>query len=267
LNSEEELCFEVHNLRTQKIYIVNPFEKICDCPDFQYRTKNGTCKHIEFLRGHDLIKPLIEKYEAQQKLLPPSHLSTFDEGMQQTPFVIMDRRDEDQILQELQGNVQNGKQITGKYPFDWIKHILKNSEVGDTRKKSLRLNNIKDWYRPAPSADGVPTFKGNTSRVWMYTPHSYPHSYSHFYSLLRTLLGYRWERSKSYLPSFFSVDRSLLLHIQGNQRGTTASHPSNFYSFHYLYNRPPPWLQRGGFWVANLYLSCLSFLPPQGGDE
>jgi len=142
LNSIEENCFEVHNLVNGKTYIVNPFEKICDCPDFTFRTRNGMCKHIKFLRSHDRIKPLIEKYEAQknqtvtQENISISHLSNVGEGQglpteAQIPYVIMDRRDEDQILEELQGNVikeyvydfvQNGRQITG-LSYAGVMHI------------------------------------------------------------------------------------------------------------------------------------------------
>jgi len=115
----------VHNLVNKKTYITNPFEKICDCPDFLYRTKNGTCKHIEFLRSHDKIKPLLQKYETEKppiSLQEMSHPSNSVGDSQEIPYVIMDRKDEEQILTELQGNVieeyvydfeQNGRRITG----------------------------------------------------------------------------------------------------------------------------------------------------------
>ena len=137
LNSNEENCFELHNLRSGKTYIVNPFTKICDCPDFQYRTNGGSCKHVDFLENNDRIKPLIEKYNS----LNSPNISTITRvgiqenqteqhpiiendnvGEQQIPYTIMERKDENQILQEIKGNVleefvysfpQGNRTITG----------------------------------------------------------------------------------------------------------------------------------------------------------
>lgn len=125
LNSKEKNCFEVHNLVSGKTYIVNPFIKICDCADFQYRTNGGTCKHIEFLQTDKRIIPLLEKYNTvnSKPNTPsiPSPTNDDSEG-EQSPFAIMERHDENQIMEELQGNVikeylydfqQNGHRVTG----------------------------------------------------------------------------------------------------------------------------------------------------------
>lgn len=125
-NSKEKNCFKVHNLETGKTYVVNPFTKTCTCPDFEYRTNNGTCKHIEFLRDNDRIKPLIEKYNANKPntsniVISPPPIEDGGEG-EQSPFAIMERRDETQIMDELRGNIikeylydfqQNGHRVTG----------------------------------------------------------------------------------------------------------------------------------------------------------
>lgn len=129
LNSQEKNCFELHNLRSGKTYIVNPFISICDCPDFQYRTNGGSCKHLEFLQNNDRIKPLVEKYDSinvknndvSVKILNPSNSSN-PEIVEQMPYSLMERKDEDQILSEIKGNVieefvysfpQGNRQITG----------------------------------------------------------------------------------------------------------------------------------------------------------
>lgn len=128
-NSKEENCFKVHNLESGKTYIVNPFVGVCDCKDFEYRTNNGSCKHIDFLRSNSRIKPFIESYN-KQKLLEddaskkPGLTSVVPEVVEQDnmPYSLMERKDEDQILQEIKGNVleefvysfpQGNRQIIG----------------------------------------------------------------------------------------------------------------------------------------------------------
>jgi len=133
LNSKEENCFEVHNLRSGNTYIVDPFIGTCTCPDWKFRTKGGTCKHIEFLQNNDRIKPLIEKYEStrvkKDQTDPVS--SSVPEIVEQMPYSLMERKDEDQILQEIKGNVieefvysfpQGNRQITG-LSYSGIKQI------------------------------------------------------------------------------------------------------------------------------------------------
>jgi hypothetical protein len=137
-NSKEQNCFKVHNLESGKTYIVNPFAGFCDCQDFEYRTNGGTCKHIEFLQNNDRIKPLIEKYNSDsgrvnQTVSNPrvhGHVHENKTGLTpvvpeivgQMPYSLMERKDEDQILEELKGNVikeyiydfdQNGRRVTG----------------------------------------------------------------------------------------------------------------------------------------------------------
>ena len=112
LNSNEDNCFEVHNLTNGKLYIVNPFMGICDCKDFEFRTNGGTCKHIEFLRESKLLKPLIKIWKEQHhdtpKLTrnnPILAVGEPDGQGEQFPYTIMERKDENQILAELKGNV------------------------------------------------------------------------------------------------------------------------------------------------------------------
>jgi len=128
-NSKEENCFKVHNLESGKTYIVNPFIGTCSCPDFEYRTNGGTCKHIEFLRDSKWIIPLIEKYEStractqdHRSRADAPHTSVVPEVVEQMPYSLMERKDENQILAEIKGNVleefvysfpQGNRQITG----------------------------------------------------------------------------------------------------------------------------------------------------------
>ncbi|GAG36431.1 unnamed protein product, partial [marine sediment metagenome] len=126
LNSNEQDCFEVHNLRSGKIYIVNPFKGVCDCPDFKFRSNGGSCKHVDFLQNNDTIKPLIKKYNSinnvNLKENTPSSSNAVPEIVEQMPYSLMERKDEDQILAEIKGNVleefvysfpQGNRQITG----------------------------------------------------------------------------------------------------------------------------------------------------------
>lgn len=135
LNSKEENCFELHNLVSGQTYIINPFIKTCTCPDFQYRTNGGTCKHIDFLQNNDRIKPLIKKYESTRVITKaeslPSDPTCVPEIVEQIPYSLMERKDEDQILQEIKGNVieefvysfpQGNRQITG-LSYSGIKQI------------------------------------------------------------------------------------------------------------------------------------------------
>jgi len=122
-NSKEENCFEVHNLVSGKTYIVNPFIGVCDCADFQYRTNGGSCKHIDFLQNNDRIKPLIKEYESINNVKNNVKTEVVEpEIIEQMPYSLMERKDEDQILQEIKGNVieefvysfpQGNRQITG----------------------------------------------------------------------------------------------------------------------------------------------------------
>lgn len=122
LNSESKDCFDVVNLKSGGKYVTNPFKKICNCPDFQFRGDGGTCKHVEYLRENKNIKPLVKKYESEHKKEKPKPIAPTVEVMEQSPFQIMERRDENQILSEMTGNVleeffysfkQGDKQITG----------------------------------------------------------------------------------------------------------------------------------------------------------
>jgi len=135
LNSKEESCFEVHNLRSGNTYIVNPFAGTCSCADFKFRTNGGSCKHIDFLQDNDRIKPLLEKYEITRVSTKgesvPSHPSVPEIVEQNMPYNLMERKDENQILQEIKGNVieefvysfpQGNRQITG-LSYSGVKQI------------------------------------------------------------------------------------------------------------------------------------------------
>lgn len=126
LNSDEKNCFELHNLVTGRTYIVNPFKEICDCPDFTYRSNGGRCKHITFLQDNERIKPLIEEYNSKNPNDTKNNSEISNnvqtEVVEQLPYALMERKDEDQILQEIKGNVleefvysfpQGNKQVTG----------------------------------------------------------------------------------------------------------------------------------------------------------
>jgi len=133
LNSKEKNCFDVHNLVTGQIYTVNPFVKTCTCPDFSApygRVNNGdkkTCKHIDFLQNNDRIKPLIKKYDSINNVnlkenIPSPPSANVPEIVEQLPYSLMERKDENQILQEIKGDVieefvysfpQGNRQITG----------------------------------------------------------------------------------------------------------------------------------------------------------
>jgi hypothetical protein len=132
-NSKEPNCLKIHNLETGKTYVVNPFIGTCTCPDFEYRTNNGSCKHVDFLQNNDRIKPLIEQYKSthisvQRETIPSPSVP---EVVEQMPYSLMERKDEDQILQEIKGNVieefvysfpQGNKQITG-LSYSGVKQI------------------------------------------------------------------------------------------------------------------------------------------------
>jgi len=143
-NSKEQDCFNVHNLETGKTYTVNPFKGFCSCPDFEYRSNGGSCKHIEFLRNDKRILPLIKKYDSFNSVDPPKESnkpnnpnppnptnSTTPEIVEQLPYALMERKDEDQILQEIKGNVleefvysfpQGNRTITG-LSYSGIKQV------------------------------------------------------------------------------------------------------------------------------------------------
>ena len=144
LDSNEKDCFELHNLVSGKTYIVNPFKGICDCPDFEFRTEGGTCKHIDFLKNNDKIKPLIKQYEKDRKTSDVK--LTFQKSKQsangnkskvepeiveQMPYALMERKDENQILAEIKGNVleefvysfpQGNRTVTG-LSYSGVKQI------------------------------------------------------------------------------------------------------------------------------------------------
>jgi len=122
LNSESTDCFDVVNLKSGGKYVTNPFKKICNCPDFQFRGDGGTCKHIEYLRENKNIKPLVKKYEKEHEKEEPKKITPTVEVMEESQFQIMERRDDNQILSEMKGNVleefvysfkQGDRQITG----------------------------------------------------------------------------------------------------------------------------------------------------------
>lgn len=138
-NSKEEYCYRVHNLETGKTYTVNPYTGICDCMDFQYRTNGGSCKHIDFLRNNKRIKPFLEKYNNNfnnpfpEKNAGPHHTPEIVEQNHNNilPYSLMERKDEDQIIAELEGNIikeyvydfeQNGKKILG-LSYSGVLHI------------------------------------------------------------------------------------------------------------------------------------------------
>ncbi len=126
------------NLETGGKYTVDPINKTCTCPDFKHRTKNGTCKHITYLTTH----PKLQKYLPEIIPIPtskiPQRSSVHDINngesniaSRDSPFTIMERRDEDQILAEMKGNViqqfvysfkQGGRDVTG-LSYSGVKQI------------------------------------------------------------------------------------------------------------------------------------------------
>ena len=124
--SELEPCwYKVLNIKTEMSYNVNPFDQVCNCPDFAYRTNGGTCKHIESLRELPELKPLIVSYDKQQQIRIKNikQVNQNDDNQETVQqFQLMERKDEEQILQEIKGNVlsefvysfvTNGREITG----------------------------------------------------------------------------------------------------------------------------------------------------------
>jgi len=114
------------NLESGGKYTVDLINQTCTCPDFKHRTNGGTCKHIDYLLNHERIKP----YLPTQITEKPSVLSSSHNGNNgnggtmnfDSPFSIMERKDEDQILSEMKGNViqefvysfkQGQREITG----------------------------------------------------------------------------------------------------------------------------------------------------------
>ena len=128
-NTDTEDTFEIINLETGGRYYTNPITETCTCNDFKYRTNNGKCKHIRYLQEHPTIKKLIEKQLQftqasnlyKNQITDPTNNSITHQNWE-SPFSIMERKDEDQILAEMKGNViqefvysfnTNGKEITG----------------------------------------------------------------------------------------------------------------------------------------------------------
>lgn len=121
LPSDDKDKIDIVNLRSGGRYTVDPINKLCTCKDFKNRSKGGTCKHIEYLINHERIKPYLP--QPINTLEPTTHQKTMTRDRDwDTPFSIMERRDEDQILQELKGNIlqefvysfkQNGRDVTG----------------------------------------------------------------------------------------------------------------------------------------------------------
>ena len=112
------------NLENGNKYTVDPINKTCTCKDFNHRTKGGTCKHIEYIINHEKIKPFLPE-PVQPKHTPveiPVHNENNGSHVFDSPFSIMERKDETQILEELKGNViqefvysfkQGSREITG----------------------------------------------------------------------------------------------------------------------------------------------------------
>lgn len=108
------------NLNNNKKYNIDPINQTCTCPDFKHRTNGGICKHIKYLINHEKIKPYIpQTIEIKNN---NGNRSRNEPLVFDNPFSIMERRDEDQILSEMKGNViqefvysfrQGGREITG----------------------------------------------------------------------------------------------------------------------------------------------------------
>lgn len=120
INAEEPNCFKIINLDNGHEHVVNPFLKTCDCEDFKFRTNGGSCKHINFLRTTNKMQPLLQKYNKLNS--GPNNPNQSTELIDIQPYHIFERKDEAQILSEMQGNVieefvysfkQGGRDITG----------------------------------------------------------------------------------------------------------------------------------------------------------
>jgi hypothetical protein len=134
LPNDDGFKLDIVNLKSGGRYTVDLFNRICTCKDFKNRSKGGTCKHIEYLCNHEKIKPFLP----QENNVDVSSIATIHEGGMNgeslrstspstsqswdSPFSIMERKDEDQILIELKGNViqefvysfkQGTREITG----------------------------------------------------------------------------------------------------------------------------------------------------------
>lgn len=83
------------------------------------------------MQSNDRVKPLLEKYESACVNTKTEMASNVPEIVEQTPYSLMERKDEEQILQEIKGNVieefvysfpQGNRTITG-LSYSGIKHI------------------------------------------------------------------------------------------------------------------------------------------------
>jgi len=107
-NKNNDMQIDIINLETRNTYTVDPINKTCTCKDFNHRAKRGTCKHIEYIINHEKIRPFLPE-QIQQNT--PVEISSSHNGtnggstMFDSPFSIMERKDENQILEELKGNV------------------------------------------------------------------------------------------------------------------------------------------------------------------
>lgn len=163
-NSKETNCFKLHNLESGKTYIVNPFQKICDCPDFQYRADGGSCKHIDFLRDNKNIKPFIKEYQEKKQNTRVRHAENINvpEVVERDnmPYSLMERKDEDQILSEIKGNVlqefvysfpQGNRKITG-LSYAGVKQIA--LEMGSLHVcEPILLENDGNWIAKVKAID------------------------------------------------------------------------------------------------------------------
>jgi len=126
---------DIINLDTGGKYTVDPLKQTCTCPDFKHRTNGGTCKHIDYIINHPKIKPYLPdtylNHSQKNSVVLPHNGNNNNGGSIDSPFSIMERRDEDQILAEMKGNViqqfvysfkQGGREITG-LSYSGVKQI------------------------------------------------------------------------------------------------------------------------------------------------
>jgi len=156
LPNENDKCLDIINLNSGGKYLVDPINKTCTCNDFKYKTNGGTCKHIEYLIHHDKIKPFLPKVynsivSGKPSEVSSNHNSNGGNGFD-SPFTIMERKDEDQILTEMKGNVmqefvysfkQNNRDITG-LSYAGVKQIA--LEMGNIHVNEPQLSEMNGSY-------------------------------------------------------------------------------------------------------------------------
>ena len=90
------------------IYTVNIDFETCSCEDYKYRTQKGVCKHIlylkEYLKGF-MGDDMKEKQNEKHDIIQEADENTIEVFDQQNSYIILERRDETQILEEFKGNV------------------------------------------------------------------------------------------------------------------------------------------------------------------